>query len=409
MTLTTTTTFESLQQLTQQGDMLDTHKMADTAVTLGRTDDYILVSKPKKGIAYVEARLKDDRILLSRLEQEWSPPKLKDDTVISLEADLLKEPVFHKGVPSELFHSLRVVEFQGLDPTTRVVSMRDVAIKVNLYRCTPESPSVSDDEIVTMLPSSTLDGLWELLVLDHSVQSRILRWVNNYAMSRTTQLPLASSAASSIVPLLGPTGSGKTTLTKALAQKVAIRLCATHETIRLVEAGSRQPYNFNHFARGALEDPSCLHILIIDNVEAIAWSCKRPDAEQHMIETVRITSLCLAGLDVLRAVPNALAYATCSMDTMLDDGLLDRCSITANLTLLKAPERYEMLRRRRQACANCSSIHCASWLSTVTPFSRISLSAKPKTTTLAPRFFVWRELSEMTPSPGLWPMSSPVL
>ncbi|GKT62999.1 thyroid receptor-interacting protein 13 [Colletotrichum tofieldiae] len=136
--------------------------MADTPVTFGRTDDYIIISKPKKGIAYVEARFKGDRILLSRLEQEWSPPKLKDDTVISLEADLLKEPVFHKGVPSDMFHSLRVVEFQGLDPTTRVVSMRDVAIKVNLYGCTPESPSVSDDEIVTMLPNSTLDGLWEL-------------------------------------------------------------------------------------------------------------------------------------------------------------------------------------------------------------------------------------------------------
>ncbi|TIC89783.1 Pachytene checkpoint protein 2-like protein [Colletotrichum higginsianum] len=167
-------------------------------------------------------------------------------------------------------------------------------------------------------------------------------------MSRTTQLPLASSAASSIVPLLGPTGSGKTTLAKALAQKVAIRLCATYATIRLVKAGSRQPYNFNHFARGALKDSSRLHILIIDDVETIAWSSKRHDAEQHMIETVRITNLFLAGLDVLRAVPNALAYATSSMDTMLDDGLLDRCSITANLTLPKAHERYEMLRRRLQ-------------------------------------------------------------
>ncbi|WDK19504.1 thyroid receptor-interacting protein 13 [Colletotrichum graminicola] len=77
--------------------------MADAAVTVGRTGDYVLISKPKKGIAYVEARFKEDKIpshtdrgcqlLLSRLEQEWSPPKLRDDTVISLETDLLKEPV----------------------------------------------------------------------------------------------------------------------------------------------------------------------------------------------------------------------------------------------------------------------------------------------------------------------------
>ncbi|KAK1970048.1 hypothetical protein LY78DRAFT_667092 [Colletotrichum sublineola] len=143
--------------------------MADAAVTVGRTGEYVLISKPKKGIAYVEARFKEDKILLSRLEQEWSSPKLRDDTVISLEADLLKEPVFHKGVPSDMFHSLRVVEFQGLDPTTRVVSIRDVAIKVNLYGRTPESPSASDDEIVTILPNSTLDGLWELLIVDYAI------------------------------------------------------------------------------------------------------------------------------------------------------------------------------------------------------------------------------------------------
>ncbi|EFQ33890.1 uncharacterized protein GLRG_09034 [Colletotrichum graminicola M1.001] len=135
--------------------------MADAAVTVGRTGDYVLISKPKKGIAYVEARFKEDKIpshtdrgcqlLLSRLEQEW----------------------IHKGVPGDMFHSLRVVEFQGLDPTTRVVSIRDVAIKVNLYGRTPESPSSSDDEIVTMLPNSTLDGLWELLVIDHAVQPQL--------------------------------------------------------------------------------------------------------------------------------------------------------------------------------------------------------------------------------------------
>ncbi|KAK7449974.1 thyroid receptor-interacting protein 13 [Colletotrichum acutatum] len=161
--------------------------MSETQLTFGRTDDYIFISKPKKGIAYVEARFKDDKglahtdkgcqLLLSKLEREWSAPKLKDDTVISLEADLLKEPVFHKEIPSDMFHSLRVVEFQGLDPSTRVVSIRDVAIKVNLYGCTPESPSESDDELVDILPSATkVDGIWELLVTDHDTTFQIMRW-----------------------------------------------------------------------------------------------------------------------------------------------------------------------------------------------------------------------------------------
>ncbi|KAK1659960.1 hypothetical protein BDP55DRAFT_772214 [Colletotrichum godetiae] len=183
--------------------MLDTLKMSETQLTFGRTDDYIFISKPKKGIAYVEARFKDGKglahtdkgcqLLLSKLEREWSAPKLKDDTVISLEADLLKEPVcgslmtvcfqiasltissVHKEIPSDMFHSLRVVEFQGLDPSTRVVSVRDVAIKVNLYGCTPESPAESDDEMVTILPSATkVDGIWELLVIDHATTFQII-------------------------------------------------------------------------------------------------------------------------------------------------------------------------------------------------------------------------------------------
>lgn len=75
----------------------------------------------------------------------------------------LTSPSVHKEIPSDMFHSLRVVEFQGLDPSTRVVSVRDVAIKVNLYGCTPESPSESDDELVDILPSATkVDGIWEL-------------------------------------------------------------------------------------------------------------------------------------------------------------------------------------------------------------------------------------------------------
>ncbi|OLN93252.1 hypothetical protein CCHL11_07541 [Colletotrichum chlorophyti] len=137
--------------------------MADAQLTIGRTDDYVLISKPKKAIAYVEARFKDGVAILARLERELSPPKLNDNFVFFLESDLLEEPAFNKDVPAGIFHSLRVVEFQGLDPSIRFVSAGDVAIKVNLYGfTTDESPSVFDDEMVTVLPAPKLDGLWEL-------------------------------------------------------------------------------------------------------------------------------------------------------------------------------------------------------------------------------------------------------
>ncbi|KAK2058815.1 hypothetical protein LY76DRAFT_513405 [Colletotrichum caudatum] len=161
--------------------------MADAAVTVGRTGDYVLISKPKKGIAYVEARFKEDKIpshtdrgcqlLLSRLEQEW----------------------IHKGVPSDMFHSLRVVEFQGLDPTTRVVSIRDVAIKVNLYGRTPESPSSSDDESVIMLPNSTLDGFWELLNVEHAVWSQLFYLLRSVGRA-SAKLARDGCATSAVLP-----------------------------------------------------------------------------------------------------------------------------------------------------------------------------------------------------------------
>nr|XP_036584016.1 thyroid receptor-interacting protein 13 [Colletotrichum truncatum]KAF6793275.1 thyroid receptor-interacting protein 13 [Colletotrichum truncatum] len=144
--------------------------MAEVQLTFGRTDDFVVVSKPKKGIAFVEARFNDGythtdkgcQQILALLQRELSPDKLNDDTIISLETDLLKDTLLYKDVPRDMFHSLRVVEFQGLDPSTRYVSARDVAIKINFYGLSNDSTMLSDYDMVTVLPSSKLDGLWEL-------------------------------------------------------------------------------------------------------------------------------------------------------------------------------------------------------------------------------------------------------
>ncbi|KAF4897670.1 hypothetical protein CGCFRS4_v004845 [Colletotrichum fructicola] len=162
--------------------------MADAQVTCSRADDFVIVSRPK-GTAFVEARLNDGynytdkgwQQILAHLERELSPDKLNDDAVISLETDL-RDTTLYKHVPPGIFQSLRVVDIQGLDPATRKVSARDVAIKFNPYKLSSELPATYVHEQIAVLPNSNLDGLWELSVKDIHLRSELYQWVQNFVL-----------------------------------------------------------------------------------------------------------------------------------------------------------------------------------------------------------------------------------
>ncbi|KAF9873981.1 thyroid receptor-interacting protein 13 [Colletotrichum karsti] len=147
-------------------------------------DDFVVVPKPRKGIAFVEARLKSDSShtrrgyeqLIAQLERELRcRTESKTGPSITLDSDLLDNPIIKRGVP-DMFESLRVVELQGFAPSERNVPVHDVTIKINIYGFddSPSDPSASptsDDDTVTVLPSSHYDGLWEL-TLDFDALAR---------------------------------------------------------------------------------------------------------------------------------------------------------------------------------------------------------------------------------------------
>ncbi|KAJ2893499.1 thyroid receptor-interacting protein 13 [Zalerion maritima] len=144
----------------------------DLPISITRTEDFVVVSKPKLGIALVEARLRDKseqhsitnkgfQQIQSRLERELNSPAT-DNASISMGMNLLTEPGFHGRFPRNMFHSVEVIEFQGFLPDSNWIRARDVEIRVVVYdyNCSqgPAGGLKADSGYGSLLDEDLVDG-----------------------------------------------------------------------------------------------------------------------------------------------------------------------------------------------------------------------------------------------------------
>ena len=216
-----------------------------------------------------------------------------------------------------------------------------------------------DDEAVAfqnwLLPAVEFDGLWETLVFEEEIKGRLLRYVST-AM-RFAELGVDGNviAWNRVVLLHGPPGTGKTSLCKALAQKLAIRLSGTYAQGQLVEVNAHSLFSkwfsesgkmvMGLFARirEILDDGDAFVCVLIDEVESLTAARKAALGGSEPSDAVRVVNALLTQIDALRRYKNALVLTTSNLTGAIDAAFVDRADIKQYIGPPRVAARYQIL------------------------------------------------------------------
>ncbi|ELU08640.1 hypothetical protein CAPTEDRAFT_163622 [Capitella teleta] len=190
-----------------------------------------------------------------------------------------------------------------------------------------------------VLPCTQLYGLWESLVFDTGVKAELLQYAATTLLFSDRNIDCNVISWNRVVLLHGPPGTGKTSLCRALAQKLTIQLSQRYDYGQLIEINSHSLFSKWFSESGKLvlkmfqkiqeftDDPRALVCILIDEVESLTAARKSSLAGTEPSDAIRVVNALLTQLDQIKSQANCLVLTTSNITGAIDLAFVDRADI----------------------------------------------------------------------------------
>ncbi|PIN26371.1 AAA+-type ATPase [Handroanthus impetiginosus] len=207
-----------------------------------------------------------------------------------------------------------------------------------------------------ILPAKEFDGMWESLIYDSGLKQRLLRYAASALLFTEKGVNPFLVAWNRIILLHGPPGTGKTSLCKALAQKLSMRFSSRYPQCQLIEVNAHSLFSKWFSESGKLvaklfskiqemvEEENNLVFVLIDEVESLAAARKAALSGSEPSDSIRVVNALLTQMDKLKSAPNVIVLTTSNITAAIDIAFVDRADIKAYVGPPTLQARYEILR-----------------------------------------------------------------